>query len=343
MRNINSIFILSLITTLTSCNFKKEKKEPIWSELPQVTKLDSLKNTEFAITLENPILENKNVIYAPAFLFAWNALKNELEVPFKIIEPSSYDLRLLNISNSYEKSLNPDEYDINVSVEEGKINAHAYFNKTLPFPYKLEKMEDPIVFKNTKVNAFGMKYYNELSVEFTKVLYYKNDDNFVLKFSPKNEHHEIILIKGIGKVATLSDMLKEMNKLIELGKKEQKNSDILWKYMISEDDIFSIPVIKFNIATKYKNIENQRFQSGTKDYLVETAYQRTGFILDENGAVVESEAIVAFLEASMEEETIKHPKKMIFDKTFYIVMKHIDQANPYFVMKVDNVELMSKK
>lgn len=344
MKKTPIIFTLTLIVILASCNSKKENEVPVWSELPEVTDLDSLKNTEFVATLENPIQKDKNVIYAPAFLFAWNTLKNELTVPFKIIEPSSNDFKLLNHSKSFENSLNADEYDINVNVEDERISVYAYFNKTLPFPTKLEKLEDPILFKDTKVNAFGMKYFDSKYIEFTKVLYYKNDDNFVLTFLPKNEHHEIILAKGLDSTTTLLAMLKQMNQLINVGKKEQKNSNILWKYEITEDDMFSVPSIKFNISTKYKNIEYQKFQSGGISYFVETAYQRTGFILNENGAVVESEAIAASLEAAMEEEeTVRHPKKLIFNKPFFVVIKRIDQTNPYFAMRVDNVELMEKK
>jgi hypothetical protein len=344
MKKTYIIFGLILIVILTSCNYKSEKEVPVWSELPEVTDLSSLKNTEFVATLETQIQKDKNIIYAPAFLFAWNSLKNELGAPFKLIEPSSNDFKLLNLSKLYENSLNPDEYDINVNVEDGKVSVSAYFNKTLPFPTKLEKLKEPIVFKDTKVNAFGMKYFDYKYIEFTKVLYYKNDDNFVITFLPKNEHHEIILAKGLDSTRTLLAMLKQMYQLIDTGKSEQTKPNILWKYEITADDIFSVPAIKFNISTKYKNIEYQKFQSGGISYVVETAYQRTGFILNENGAVVESEAIAASLEAAMpEEETIKHPKKLIFDKPFFVVIKRKDQTNPYFTMRVDNVELMEKK
>jgi hypothetical protein len=341
MKKLYYTFIFIFLFILNSCNENERKRESIWAELPEVTSLDSLKHTQFAITLENPILENKNVIYAPAFLFAWDALKKELKTPFDLIAPLSNDFKLLNESKSYENSLKPDEYDVNVLRKDGRISAYAYFNKTLPFPHKLEKLEEPIVFGNTKVHAFGMKYYDYLSVEFTNILYYKNDDNFILKFSPKNEHHEIILVKGLDSVSTLADALRKINVLIGSGKQEQKNEDVLWKYIITQHDIFSIPVIKFNISTQYKTVEKQKFRVGDESYDIDTACQRTGFILNENGAVVESEA---FLEgAAAESETIQRPKKMIFDKPFYIVIKRIDQVNPYFVMKVDNTELMSEK
>lgn len=34
---------------------------------------------------------------------------------------------------------------------------------------------------------------------------------------------------------------------------------------------------------------------------------------------------------------------MIFDKPFFIIVKKKAQANPYFVMKIENAELMEKK
>jgi hypothetical protein len=58
--------------------------------------------------------------------------------------------------------------------------------------------------------------------------------------------------------------------------------------------------------------------------------------------VVESKAIVVTDSVSVE-PIITHPKKMIFDKQFLIIIKRIDKTNPYFVMKVENTELMNKR
>ena len=47
---------------------------------------------------------------------------------------------------------------------------------------------------------------------------------------------------------------------------------------------------------------------------------------------------------SIEAVAVKHlPKKMNFEKKFYIIIKRIDKINPYFVMQVDNDELMIKE
>lgn len=341
--NKQTILFFTVLLALTSCKFDNKKSEPVWSDLPEVTSLNNLKQTDFVITLENPISENKNIIYAPAFLYAWDKITEELKSPIIVGSTNSIDFNLLNKSISHQSSLTDNEYSATAEIVDGAIIAKAFFNKTLPFETKLQVLDDPINFETTKVSAFGMYYYNEDAIKFTQILYYKDDNNFILKLVPKDNQHEIILVKGLDKYHTLKDAIKLSNDLIVHGKKEQTDSKLLWKYQIVHEDIFAIPAIKFNIATNYKNIEGQGFSTGdNKKHSVEVAYQRTGFIFNENGAVVESEA-VAVVDSASVEPIITHPKKMIFDKPFLIIIKRVDKTNPYFVMKVANAELLIKK
>ncbi|HEX6181639.1 MAG TPA: hypothetical protein VFZ47_10365, partial [Chitinophagaceae bacterium] len=76
-------------------------------------------------------------------------------------------------------------------------------------------------------------------------------------------------------------------------------------------------------------------------HLLELAYQRTGLILDEYGAVVESEVTYAVDSAGAVPQP-EYPKNMLFNKIFYVIVKRVDKANPYFVMKVENSELLTK-
>lgn len=341
---MKKIVLCLIINTLFFSCKSENNKDKAWSELPQVTNLASLKQTEFMTTLENPIASDKNNIYAPAFLFVWEQIKHELKSPIVVSESNSNDFKLLNNSNSYLHSLNDGEYSTSVIVEGNEISAKAYFNKSLPFETKLQLLDDPIVFNGkTKVTAFGMKYFDEQADNFTKILHYKNDDNFILQLTPKDKQHEIILVKGLQPFQTLAEALKQTNLLITKGKKENMDAKQSWKYKIEEEDIFSIPSIKFNIDTNYKNIELQQFFTQNKEkHLVIEAYQRIGFVLNENGAVVESEAR-SVVDSIGEESTIKHPKSMIFNKPFLVIVKRKNQANPYFVMNIANTELLQKQ
>lgn len=342
IRNIPAILIIFI--ALSSCNTGNKKSEGVWSDLPEVTSLNDLQQTDFVVTLENPISENKNIIYAPAFLYAWDKIKEYLKSPIIANDANSLDFKLLNNSISHQNSLTATEYSATAEIIDGAIIARAFFNKTLPFETKLQVLNQPIQFDTTKVSAFGMDYFDEKVLNSAQILYYKDDDNFVLRLTPKDRQHEIILAKGLAKYETLKDAIKLTNNLIAEGEQERLNTNFRsWKYYITPDDIFAIPVIKFNIATNYKNLEGQSFF--TKDsnmHSFDIAYQRTGFILNENGAVVESEAIAATDSASAS-PTLPHPKKMVFDKPFLIVIKRVDKTNPYFVMKVSNGELLMRK
>ncbi len=343
IRKIETILFLTGFIVLTSCNFNRRKNEPVWSDLPEVTPLGDLKQTDFVITLENPISENKNVIYAPAFLYAWDKVKEELKSPIIADTSNSLDFTFLNKSSLHENSLTDTEYSATADIIDGAIFAKAFFNKTLPFETKLQVLDEPIHFDTTYVSAFGMYYYDEEAIKFSQILYYKDDEHFVLRLIPKDKQHEIILAKGLDRFHNLSDAIKLTNDLIAEGKKEQTNNKLLWKYQIVSEDIFAVPAIKFNIETQYKNLVGQKFfTKDNKPHSVEEAYQRTGFILNENGAVVESEAVAAVDSASAE-PIITHPKKMFFDKPFLIIIKRVDKPNPYFVMKVVNAELLTRK
>lgn len=288
---MNSLkLVATLVTACTLVSCTHEKPEPTWSELPGVTSLDSLKQTDFMPTLENTVHADKNSIYAPTLLYAWDEIRNELGVSLALGPGSSEDFLMLNSSHSFENSLEVGEYTINKEIEGQKISVSTFFNKTLPFPAKMDKLEKGMDFNGTKVSAFGMNYRNQDIIDFSEILYYRSDDEFALKFTPRDESQEIILVKGFNTLKTLSEAVTITSELIESGKREHRDSALAWKYTFNPEDFFSIPVIKFNINTNYKTIEGQGFKTRKMEYVITKAYQRTGFILNETGAVVESEA-----------------------------------------------------
>jgi hypothetical protein len=339
MKSIACLFILNFLL-LTSCKNSTKNK---WSEFPEVINISKLQQTQFAPTLESPIDRNKNVVYAPALLYAWDEVRQKLDGSIKLADSNSREFKLFNQSTSYKNSLTKDEYSAEAEIISNEIIARAFFNKTLPFPAKLQKIDDGLVFNKAKVAAFGMQSFDEEAVKFTQILYYKEDDHFVLRLIPKDVQHEILLVKGIGNVTTLSEAVKKTNEIIGVGMREKSDPKISWKYSLNEIDIFSIPAIKFNIENDYRDIEGQVFKTDKGNYFVETAYQRTGFILNENGAIAESHALIATTD-SAETEPIKiEPKRMIFNKPFFVIVKRRESKNPYFVMYVQNNELLTKQ
>ena len=335
---INYSVIIIALLFFVSCKNTNDAK---WSELPEITDIEKLKQTEFVSTLESPFDKNKNTIYAPSLLYAWDKVKEKLDAPISLTDTNSNEFHLLNQSSSHKNSLTENEYSVEAEVVEGVIIAKAFFNKTLPFPSRFQKLENPLSFGGTKVSAFGINNHDEEAIKFTEILYYKNDDHFIVRFRPKDPDHEIILTKGITPLEDLFESVNSITTLMITGNIQKNNPQSKWKYDFNNEDILSIPIIQFNIVKNYNDIERQTFKTNGKSHHVETAYQRTGFILNEKGAVVESEAI-HLLDSSFKEPIIQS-KKMVFDKPFFIFLKRTKSDNPYFVMYVQNSELMTKQ
>lgn len=349
-RSIYLTVLAGCLFLLASCNNNVKEKsssaskaDPDWSHLPDAVNLNQLKATEFLPTLENPLDENKNSIYAAAFLYAWDSLKAIYKSPIQLSDTNSTDLKLINQSASYLNTLKRGEYSVNAYGEDNLFFVEAFFNKTLPFPKQLDKSANPIMFEKEKVLAFGMDHYDYDMTKFCSIPFYADDNKFILKLVPKDEEHEIILIKGLENIKSFAGAVTQIQQMTAQGEKEKMNENKSWRYKFEEEDIFSIPLIKYNIETRYKTLEGQLFATGSRKPVIQLAYQRTGFILDENGAVVESHAAASAADSSMTHIEKPKPKKMIFDKPFFIMVKRKEQRYPYFMMRVANAELLTKQ
>lgn len=310
-------------------------------KFPKETDLSEYPKTEFITTLESKINTSKNNVYCVTMLYAWNEVKNIVNEPFKI-DSNFKHLTLLNNSSSFKDVLNPDEYIISSEIDGFNIKAKAEFKKSLTFQTELNSYKDGLKFNNEKVASFGITgIYNYEQLKIVSILYYKNDNNFIIKLHPKDSNHEIILFKSEKKFDKMNDINSEIIKLIVQGKEDKQNENIKWKYDILEEDEIIIPKFNFNIETIYKDLTGNTFDTKEKSYTIERAWQRTAFILDEKGAEIESEAEIEYY-TEEEDPNKPKPKKMIFDKPFFIMLKKTKSQNPYFGLWVANTELMSK-
>lgn len=336
MKRQTAIILTLILTTLFSC--KNDRK------FPDVKNLSEYKNTQFIPTLEHKISNDKNSVYCATLLFAWDEIRKQINSPLTISDEYS-DLKLLNNSTSFKNVLKDGEYKVSGEVDGNLIKARAEFNKSLPFELKLQSFKNKLTFDGQKVSSFGVNGYdNYEQLNIVKIIYYKNDNNFIIKLLPKDKEHEIILFKTDQSFNSIAEMTTEIEKLTEIGKTEKKNEKISWRYYFNEEDIVVIPKFNFNIETNYKTLEGNNFKSNKQDFQIERAWQRTTFILDESGAEIESEAEIEVATEAINEEYEKpKPKKIIFDKPFLILLKRTDTKNPYFGLWTTNTELMTKE
>ena len=65
-------------------------------------------------------------------------------------------------------------------------------------------------------------------------------------------------------------------------------------------------------------------------------FENIKFDMDEKGARVENQAVI-ILEMSM-----KKIRNFILNNPYWIIMKRAESENPYFILGVNNTELMEK-
>lgn len=350
LRNSKLLIIFCISSTfLASCGNHKNP-HPEQEQTAVVDTFDYKDNmaeydcTIFVPTMEHQISAKANAVYCVTLLYAWDEIRKIIPAPLTI-SSRHHDLTLLNADLWYRNTLKPNEYTAEGLVQGDKIITRAAFKKNLPFDHQFESYDNRLKFAGTKVASFGFIGSNGNECEDqVRILYYLNDRHFLVKLIPEDTAHEILLYMPDHTFSTMSEMLYEVKQLTKKGNSERKQASQKWKYNIMADDELIIPKFDFDISTVYNSLVGNRFSAANTDYFIETAWQRTAFHLDESGAAVESEAtIISTLGIEEENPNKPQPKKMVFNRPFYALLKRTDAANPYFVLWTANPELMVTK
>ncbi|MBR6064775.1 MAG: hypothetical protein IKP54_11555 [Bacteroidales bacterium] len=333
------VYMLLAILLLLSCSQTPKQA------FPKVKDISEYEQTQFLPTLEHRISTDTNSVYCATLLFAWDEARNIIGAPLSI--PEEYqDLILLNASTSYRNVLKDNEYKVKGEVQGDLITARAEFDKSLPFPFELQKFNNSLTFDGQMVAAFGVAgYERDEMTNIVDILYYENDDNFIIKLAPTDTKHEIILFKTGETYTTMAEMVAASDSLIKIGKQESVVDSTRWKYRFDDDDMVMIPDMSFNISADFNKLINNTFTAKHKSYRIIKAWQRIAFLLNETGAKIESEAAVEMVLECLElERPVRHePKSMIFDKPFFLMLHRTDAQYPYCCMHLVNSELMVKE
>ena len=307
---------------------------------PTMKMLDASSQTQFVPVLEASGKKGKNIIYAVSFALAWDELKNQIGKPTSL---QSAELKLMEQSGSYKGALDTNEYVRDIKVTKETVSIHAGFGGSLTFRYPMDSILYGAKFNGEYVRAFGVSGFSLITVGYQiGVLYYKNDDEFIIRIHPEQEEHEIILAKGFSEGTRLSIMLENIYAAIAARKNDTVSASA-WKYVLNDDDEVVIPVVRFNLGNSFDGIEHTHLIIGNETHEILKAYQRTAMVLNEFGTKIESEADVTDAAAAIVEEPAKPPvKHLVFDKPFVVILKKYNVRNPYFMMNVENTELMVK-
>ena len=217
---------------------------------------------------------------------------------------------------------------LNINLSPKDIISYAYFLKEVEYETMFKKND--ILFKGQKVEGFIAD--NEAQRENVKIIKYQNDDKFIIKLQLKNKNDELFLAKGY-------DMKNPQTVVDEINQNNKKNLST-----IGESDKFKAPKLHLDHHRDYVELIGKWLSNeGFSDYFIAQMFENIKFDMDEKGAKVENEAVIAMLWGIAGPSKKPKIKNFILDKPYWVIMKRADSQNPYFILGVNNVELMEAK
>ncbi|MEW5894821.1 MAG: hypothetical protein AB1650_03525 [Candidatus Omnitrophota bacterium] len=328
---------------------------------PKQLKSTELKDTIITAYLQNEMVAGKNMMFCSTFQIAWDILSDEIiKEPLQLSDHPKMEQALNqrltgvnDISEDYYLAMAGFNKDgivekikqalkakfnetpgIDITLERSEdILAYAFLFKDLKFDNEFENLDAPILFKGeSPVKSFGIKKY-AFDEDYRKVgeqveiLDYTSDDDFVLLLKSDSPRDEIILAK-VKQGKTLLETVDSV--FSRIGNKETVS--------LGEGDTLQIPKIDFDILREYSEIMGKGIlNKGFADYVVSKAIQSIRFRLNEKGALLKSEAAIAGRFKSI---SVNAPKNLVFNQSFLLCLKEKSGKYPYFVMWVDNAELL---
>lgn len=328
--------------------------------------VSKLKDTRLVAHPEVPLAANQNVLWCATLQLAWNeAIDLVGEKLHFVNQPPLVDA--LNQEDFTKDDLDPASYVAIADFERNHVEdeiraalervfhgaaspelippipahpapddfvAYAYLYKNLAFAQPFEDNE-AFEFAGQKVQNFGFmenreKLPRDLFSQVT-VCDYQSEDNFIIKLRTKAKDDELILAK-VTPSATLAGTIYDVTRRIAQGVPEPA----------SKRDQLAVPKINFDLRGSFPPLLGLRLQPSPaakiqSPLVISEVKQLVRFQLNEKGAILKSEAVIAMATAIM--EPVK-PRTMIFDKPFLILMKRAKADQPYFALWVGNPTLL---
>ena len=337
---------------------------------------DSLSQTIIVPALDSPLTDGKNIIWCSSFQLAWNKMKDDvIGEPVQVVGAEELATRL-NSAKQSAADLEPESfYAAAGRVKQGIIDeikkdmatkfpsysmpdfndiadipdailSYSYLIANVPFKYPFLEYEDEFYFTDssgteTNVSAFGVwesLKYSHIRDQ-VEILYCNNDDKdhnpqerineFVIDLC-KNSSPDQVVAAIVEPKESLEETIMHINTLIENFKNSENRNSDLGPY-----DAILIPEMFWEIDHRFDELVDRVVTNADPPMPIVEARQGIKLRLDRYGATLESELTL--------KKVAPIPRNFRFDRPFLVYMKMRDCEQPFFVMWVDNAELLSKK
>jgi hypothetical protein len=331
----------------------------------------SLEQTVIVPTLDTPLPKGKSAIWCASFQLAWDRMKKDVaKGPIKIENAQGVADRL-NAGEFPEGSLDPESYYAEAGLvtdgivkkilddmaerfpesptpdlrhaTEGAV-AYGYLKARVTFSIPFFENNAALAFtdsvgNSTVVRSFGLrtkdndaypKLRRQVSILYRDGNRFESEvmNEFVLDPCRDSAPHQIILA-CVDRKVTLSETLAYIQQQMK-----SRLAEEAWMAM-GPDDTLLIPNMRWFITHYFGELEGRDravLNAPLRGLHVHTALQAIDFRLDRAGVEVASEARHGFKSPP--------PSSFKFNRPFLICMKKRGESQPFFVMWVENAELM---
>lgn len=354
--------------------------EPVVINPAQEVDSKHLNQTVVVATLDCSLPKHKSAIWCSTFQMAWDKLKtdvigeaiqlpgaakianrlNRTAFPTQSIESQSYYANAGIVGKGILSRINADMakrfpsratsvFDESNPPSPEAAAAYAYLRIDIEFAHAFYVNNDPFIFtasdgRKRTVTSFCTYApdVNPLRVRRqVDVLYYKGGNNpeFAVDLCTDTKPYQVILAR-IPRCDTLGQTARvAQERIAEF--KENRHYSLLRE--LRPIDTLAAPDVLYKLMHQFdellgKHLGNQQW----RDHFIYEARQKIDFILSRTGVALESQATMG-TRASRDEppEELATPRHLRFDKPFLIcVKKREPDAAPFFLMWVDNAELM---
>jgi hypothetical protein len=236
------------------------------------------------------------------------------------------------------------------------VVTYSYLNIDLEFKYPFYTKNSPFVFEDTEGKHSKVTSFRNISerrgdsnseqvYEQVDILYYKSGNSketteFAIDLCKYTSPYQVVLAL-ISRRNTLGSTVDTVEQKISEFKKDPDYETLrkLRRPTFGPGDIVIVPDILYKLTHQFKELKNRPLENKRlSGYLILDAKQMIDFSLSRTGVILKSD----FVGVAAPFQPPK-PRRFYFNKPFLIyVKKRQGGTEPFFVMWVDNVELMQE-
>lgn len=290
----------------------------------------------FGPTMQQELPTGRNAVYAASLPLAWQAVRKELNL-LDGVHTKSADLRMLDVSETVESTLDEDDYERDITRRGQFLHVKTKQEVNLSFIPSFEDFPQGLPFDDIIVNAFGTRgFQNPAYINQLHIAAYRDDNRFILRLTPPQQEHELFLFKADSAYSTFQQMYSDL-----VAACRHEGND--WRHQLTDLDEVVIPKVNFDQHHQFQQLLKAEFFVRQQKYTIADATQQIAFELNEHGVSMKTEAEIIVNDGAFPPAHTPVPKRLIFDKPFYIVMKKADMESPYFALYIANATLLEKE